>query len=282
MALKIIKADERLKRTSDCVKAVVFGPAGVGKTYQARTLDAKTTLFVDLEAGTLALGKDWKGDVLDIRATSNDMAAHPWELAKAIALWLGGPDPADANGSYSAAAYKQVCEAFGSPDNHKQYETLFVDSITVASRMCFAWCQTQPDAFSEKTGKPDIRGAYGLLGREMIRWVTQLQHCHKNVVLVGILEQQEDELKRKYWDVQIEGSKTGRELPGIFDLVLTLQNFEAEDKSQYRAFVCHQQNPWGYPAKDRSGTLELQEPADLGKVLAKIRAGKRIDTTQKN
>jgi len=255
MALKIIKADERLKRTSDCVKAVVFGPAGVGKTYQARTLDAKTTLFVDLEAGTLALGKDWKGDVLDIRATSNDMAAHPWELAKAIALWLGGPDPADANGSYSAAAYKQVCEAFGSPDNHKQYETLF---------------------------KPDIRGAYGLLGREMIRWVTQLQHCHKNVVLVGILEQQEDELKRKYWDVQIEGSKTGRELPGIFDLVLTLQNFEAEDKSQYRAFVCHQQNPWGYPAKDRSGTLELQEPADLGKVLAKIRAGKRIDTTQKN
>ena len=267
MALKIIKADERLKRTSDCVKAVVFGPAGVGKTYQARTLDAKTTLFVDLEAGTLALGKDWKGDVLDIRATSNDMAAHPWELAKAIALWLGGPDPADANGSYSAAAYKQVCEAFGSPDNHKQYETLFVDSITVASRMCFAWCQTQPDAFSEKTGKPDIRGAYGLLGREMIRWVTQLQHCHKNVVLVGILEQQEDELKRKYWDVQIEGSKTGRELPGIFDLVLTLQNFEAEDKSQYRAFVCHQQNPWGYPAKDRSGTLELQEPADLGKVL---------------
>ncbi len=43
MALKIIKADERLKRTSDCVKAVVFGPAGVGKTYQARTLDAKTT-----------------------------------------------------------------------------------------------------------------------------------------------------------------------------------------------------------------------------------------------
>ena len=26
----------------------------------------------------------------------------------------------------------------------------------------------QPEAFSEKTGKPDIRGAYGLHGREMI------------------------------------------------------------------------------------------------------------------
>lgn len=277
--LKIIKADERMKRTNDCVKAVIFGPAGVGKTYQARTLDPKSTLFVDLEAGTLALGKDWKGDVLDIRSTANDMGAHPWELARAIALWLGGPDPAD-QGAYSRASYEDVCKAFGDPAGHAQYTTLFVDSITVASRMCFQWCQLQPEAFSDKTGKPDTRGAYGLLGREMIRWVTQLQHTPKNVILVGILEQQEDELKRKHWEPQIEGAKTGRELPGIFDLVMTLQNFEAEDKTQYRAFVTQQQNPWGYPAKDRSGTLELQEPANLGKVLDKIRAGKRIDTSK--
>jgi hypothetical protein len=277
--LKIIKADERMKRTNDCVKAVIFGPAGVGKTYQARTLDPKSTLFVDLEAGTLALGKDWKGDVLDIRSTAHDMGAHPWELARAIALWLGGPDPAD-QGAYSRASYEDVCKAFGDPAGHAQYTTLFVDSITVASRMCFQWCQLQPEAFSDKTGKPDTRGAYGLLGREMIRWVTQLQHAPKNVILVGILEQQEDELKRKHWEPQIEGAKTGRELPGIFDLVMTLQNFEAEDKTQYRAFVTQQQNPWGYPAKDRSGTLELQEPANLGKVLEKIRAGKRIDTSK--
>lgn len=277
--LKIIKADERMKRTNDCVKAVIFGPAGVGKTYQARTLDPKSTLFVDLEAGTLALGKDWKGDVLDIRSTANDMGAHPWELARAIALWLGGPDPAD-QGAYSRASYEDVCKAFGDPAGHAQYTTLFVDSITVASRMCFQWCQLQPEAFSDKTGKPDTRGAYGLLGREMIRWVTQLQHTPKNVILVGILEQQEDELKRKHWEPQIEGAKTGRELPGIFDLVMTLQNFEAEDKTQYRAFITQQQNPWGYPAKDRSGTLELQEPANLGKVLEKIRAGKRIDTSK--
>ena len=277
--LKIIKADERMKRTNDCVKAVIFGPAGVGKTYQARTLDSKSTLFVDLEAGTLALGKDWKGDVLDIRSTANDMGAHPWELARAIALWLGGPDPAD-QGAYSRASYEDVCKAFGDPAGHAQYTTLFVDSITVASRMSFQSCQLQPEAFSDKTGKPATRGAYGLLGREMIRWVTQLQHTPKNVILVGILEQQEDELKRKHWEPQIEGAKTGRELPGIFDLVMTLQNFEAEDKTQYRAFVTQQQNPWGYPAKDRSGTLELQEPANLGKVLEKIRAGKRIDTSK--
>ncbi|MEI7774513.1 MAG: hypothetical protein WCK17_07025, partial [Verrucomicrobiota bacterium] len=40
----------------------------------------------------------------------------------------------------------------------------------------------QPDAFSEKTGKPDIRGAYGLHGREMIAWLVHLQHTRaKNI-----------------------------------------------------------------------------------------------------
>jgi hypothetical protein len=47
----------------------------------------------------------------------------------------------------------------------------------------------------------------------------------------------------------------------------------------YRAFICQQQNPWGYPAKDRSGRLELIEAPDLGAVMRKIREGKRLDST---
>ena len=31
------------------------------------------------------------------------------------------------------------------------------------------YAKTQPEAFSERTGKPDMRGAYGLLAREVIR-----------------------------------------------------------------------------------------------------------------
>ena len=38
----------------------------------------------------------------------------------------------------------------------------------------------------------------------------------------------------------------------------------------YRAFVCQTINPWGFPAKDRSGRLDLTEPADLGALLSKI------------
>lgn len=59
---------------------------------------------------------------------------------------------------------------FGDRSVLDRYQTIFVDSITVAGRLCFQWCKGQPEALSEKTGKPDVRGAYGLHGREMIGW----------------------------------------------------------------------------------------------------------------
>ena len=62
--------------------------------------------------------------------------------------------------------------------------------------------------------------------------------------------------------------------------MLTLTNLKAEDGSLYRAFVCREQNPWGFPAKDRSGCLEMIEEPNLAAIIAKIRAGKRIDNLQ--
>ena len=273
--IKIIKADERQKLIPK-INVALFGPSGVGKTTLARTLDPKTTLFVDLEAGTLAI-QDWPGDVIDVRRTAQEYGKYPWEIARALAVYIGGHDPSDVSGSYSKPVYDAVAKAFESIDLNK-YETIFIDSITVAGRDCFKWSQVQPEAMSEKTGKPDTRGAYGLLGREMIRWLTHLQHSSKSVIMVGILDGEKDDLNRLTWNPQIEGSKTARELPGIFDQVMTLQNFKAEDGSMYRAICCHQQNPWGYPAKDRSGRLDLLEPPDLKALMKKIREGKRLDT----
>jgi hypothetical protein len=274
--MRIIKADDRLKAVPK-INIALFGPSGVGKTTLARTLDPATTLFIDLEAGTLAV-QDWAGDVIDIRAAAQEYSKYPWEIARALALYIGGHDPSDATGPYSKPVYDAVCEAFKGIDL-KKYETIFIDSITVAGRECFKWAKVQPEAFSEKTGKLDTRGAYGLLGQEMVRWLTHLQHSPKSVILVGILDSEKDDLNRVTWNPQIEGSKTGRELPGIFDQVCTLQNFKTEDGQLYRGLCCHQQNPWGYPAKDRSGRLELIEAPHLGLLMKKIREGKRVDTT---
>jgi hypothetical protein len=275
--IKIIKADERIAANTK-INIALFGPSGVGKTTQARTLDPETTLFLDLEAGTLAI-QDWNGDVIDIRKTAQGMNAHPWEIARALACLVSGPDPTDADGPYSRTAHEAYVKALGAdPSMLDKYKTVFVDSITVASRLAFQWAQKQPEAISEKTGKPDTRGAYGLLGREMIRWLTNLQHCPKDIILVGILDSEQDDLKRWVHTPQVEGSKTGRELPGIFDQVVTLTTLQTDEGKSYRAFVCQQQNNWSYPAKDRSGRLEMIEPPDLGGLITKIRTGKRLDS----
>jgi hypothetical protein len=56
--------------------------------------------------------------------------------------------------SYSPAHFKVVCDRFGDPAALDRYDTIFVDPITVAGRLCFGWCKGQPEALSEKTGKP--------------------------------------------------------------------------------------------------------------------------------
>lgn len=279
MPVRIITADERLSKPRK-INIAIFGPSKKGKTSQARTLDPETTLFVDLEAGDLALG-DWRGDKFDIRAMATELQVHPWVLARALACVMCGPDMSEPpEGPYSPQSHAAYVAGFGEEfvAGLAKYKTVFWDSITVASRHAFAWAKTQPEAFSEKTGKPDTRGAYGKLGQEMVRWLTTIQHISdKSTIVVGILDQEVDEMRRTIYTPQVEGGKTGRELPGIFDEVFTFTSFTTEAGEDYRAFVCQQINPWGFPAGDRSGCLDMVEPADLGAIIRKINAGQRLD-----
>ena len=259
---KLITADQRLAEKRG-IKGHINGRYKIGKTSLLWTLDAPSTLFIDLEAGDLAV-EGWAGDTIRPRT---------WQECRDFAAYIGGPNPAlRDNQPYSQAHYDHVCSEFGDAAVLDKYETIFIDSITVASRLCFQWCTGQPEAISEKTGKPDTRGAYGLLGREMIGWLTHLQHTRgKNVWFVGILDEKTDDFNRRVYTPQIEGSKTGLELPGIVDQVVTMAEIKADDGSAYRAFVCQALNPWGYPAGDRSGRLAMIEEPHLGRLMDKIR-----------
>jgi len=268
MSLPIISADERLAEMRG-VKAAIFGASGRGKTTLLRTLNGTTTLFYDLEAGDLAI----EGLAVDT------IRPRTWKECRDFAVFIGGPNPAlRKDQPYSEDHYEAVCAKYGDPAVLEKYDTIFVDSITVAGRLCFQWCKGQPEAMSEKTGKPDVRGAYGLHGREMIAWLTHLQHTRaKNVIFVGILDEKLDDFNRKVFVPQIDGSKTGLELPGIVDEVLTLTSLPDDKGVPQRVFVCHTQNSWGYPAKDRSGRLDLLEPPHLGQLIEKIRQPLPID-----
>ena len=262
MTLPIISADQRLAESRG-IKGVIFGKSGIGKTSLLWTLPPSATLFFDLEAGDLAI-EGWPGDSIRPRT---------WEDCRDFAVFIGGPNPALRDEQvYSQAHYNAVCARFGDAAAIDRYETIFIDSITVAGRLCFQWCKGQPEAFSDKTGKPDMRGAYGLHGREMIAWLTHLQHTRtKNVWFVGILDEKLDDFNRKVFQPQIDGAKTGLELPGIVDEVLTMAEVKDEAGNASRAFICQTLNPWNYPAKDRSGRLALVEEPHLGRLMAKIR-----------
>ena len=260
-ALPIITADQRLAAPRG-IKGCIFGKSGIGKTSLLWTLDPERTLFMDLEAGDLAI-EGWQGDTIRPRT---------WKDCRDFAVFIGGPNPALRDDqTYSQTHYDAVCAEYGDPAALGKYQTIFIDSITVAGRLCFQWSKGQPDAFSEKTGKPDVRGAYGLHGREMIGWLTHLQHTRaKNVWFVGILDTKVDDFNRKIFVPQIDGSKTGLELPGIVDQVITMAEISDAGGQAQRAFVCQTLNPLGFPAKDRSGRLETLEVPHLGRLMEKI------------
>ncbi len=85
------------------------------------------------------------------------------------------------------------------------------------------------------------------------------------------------EFNRRSFTPQIEGSKTGSELPGIVDQVITMAEFVNEQKRPFRAFICQTMNPYGYPAKDTSGRLKEMEEPHLGNLRNKIRSTPRKD-----
>jgi AAA domain len=243
-------------------KMLLVAPTGVGKTSLLRTVDPETTLFIDIEAGDLAV-QDVAVDTLRPRT---------WPECRDLAVALAGANPAVSDSAcYSAGHYAAVKDQFGDPERLSRYTTFFIDSITAAGRLCFAWSSQQPEAFSDRSGKKDLRGAYGLHAREMLAWLMHLQQARAiNVVLLGVLETIVDDFNRTEHRLQLEGARTGRELPAIIDEVITYQWVDFGDGMLTRSFICTSPNRWSYPAKDRSGRLDPVEEPNLGKLITKL------------
>lgn len=274
MAIRIISADERLEQLRNKNTFLITGPSKIGKTSLLRTLPPEDTLAVDIEAGMSSV-KDWKGESVSVRT---------YREAAAIACLCGGPNPALRDKDmFSLAHYNAVVNE--NPDlavRIRDKKNLFWDSITDLTRLGFQYAAeiTPP---SDKTGKEDVRGQYGNLGREVVSLLKHVQFgSAANVIFVSILDKATDEFNRDIYTPQMMGGMISRELPGIVDNIFSLVLFDFVDgqqpvfnfeKGQHRAFVCHRLNPWGLPAGTRSDALELLERPDLGYVIDKINAG---------
>jgi AAA domain len=260
--LRLLTADMR-RAEKRGPKVLIVGEPGVGKTYLHRTMSPTALASLQLleaEAGDLP--------IIDLPFAS--IRPRTWQVCRDIACALGGPNPAlPPTAAYSEAHYREVVTdpvlASLAP-----YTILSIDSFTQFSRLCRVWAEQQPEAVSTY-GKKDLRAVYGLVARELISWLQQIQHAReRTVILIAILEKATDDYGVSSWQIQLEGRKTARELPGIVDEVITLQWLDFGDGKRVRAFVCTQPNPWGFPAKDRSGRLDQIEEPHLGKLLHKL------------
>jgi hypothetical protein len=214
-------------------------------------------LYGNIEGGDLAI-QDLKVDKVRLRT---------WPQMREFAVWIAGPNPAvRADAPYGVQHYEAALKAYGKPFF---YETVVIDSVTRAGGHCFEFCKGRPEAFSS-SGKPDLRSAYGLHAREMCAFFLHLQQALSvNVVYLGILETVTDEFGKTEHRLQMEGSRTGRELPSIVDEVITM-HWIKNGNDMFRAFICTAPNQWNYPAKDRSGRLDQIEQPHLGKLLDKL------------
>ncbi|WPZ36745.1 AAA family ATPase [Thalassobaculum sp. OXR-137] len=310
MTLQIRTADQRMQERGK-LNIMITAPHGVGKTTLARTLPyaGKSTLFIDLESGMEAVKGDvvlpdgtplggFAGGDINVRREAAKLGVHPWAYTKALACLLGGPDPAakagvnqetgDFHSPYSADAYNAYASAIGDPAMFSGFDTIFVDSGSVASRSAWSWSLVQPRAYN-KQGKQDTLGAYGLVGDEMIEWATQLQHItDKSVIVLFALDviKDKDIPGRVSYAIQAIGGRTERELPGIFDNVMTLGTFKLDqsgnasldyEKGQHRGLICTSANGYGVPAKDRTGRAAPIEPPNIAALMTKLAGAKRAD-----
>lgn len=269
MTFKIITADERLKEDNAKITAAIFGKPGVGKTSLLYTLDASSTLALDFEGGMLAV-QNWKGDSIPLRT---------YQDAMDVACLIGGSNPAmRPQDPFSQDHYDHVKKVY--PDiNMNNYRTIFFDSISDLSHVAFQYAKTQPSAYNSK-GVEDVRGAYGELGRQVVTLLKHLQHApSKNVIFVGRLERVTDDFNREVFQPQMVGGMISREITGIIDEAISMSLFDYDaatgwkhnfDRGAHRGFVCQTNNPFGLPAKDRSGNLDLIEEPHLGHLMEKI------------
>jgi hypothetical protein len=124
--VKIIKAADRFGEPRG-VKALIVGPTGIGKTWLHRTINSTTALFVDIEAGDLAIGD------LDV----DTLRPRTWPECRDIAVLLAGANPSvPADAVYSKAHYEAVVHEVGEAWPFDRYSTYFIDSLTAAGRLC--------------------------------------------------------------------------------------------------------------------------------------------------
>jgi len=222
------------------VKALIYGPAGMGKTMLSAT--APSPLLISAEAGTLSLKRK------NIERVYGPTGL-PYTVDYPVLVVKTLQDLADIY--YWCAGSHEA----------KNFQTICLDSLSEIAEQILA---------NAKPQVKDPRQAYAAMMDQMGTFVRSYRDLPGfNVYMSAKMEPHKDEMSgiTKYLP-SMPGQKLGPQLPYFFDEVFRLGVGKTPDGQDYR--FLQTQPCMQYEAKDRSGSLAEIEYPHLTSIFNKI------------
>lgn len=219
------------------ISALVYGPAGAGKTTLAATTgDPARTLVLAAEPGLLPLRN------VGVRFVEID---GPEKLHEVLA-WL------------ESAGLKLS----------KRWAWVILDSISEIAERVLKSMMSRP---SKSGDKGHGMAAYGETQSTMLDAMKRVRNLPTNTLTVAKQERVEDGEQRLIYGPMFPGKKLAGQSVYEFDLVMALRVSRDEQTKQVTRWL-QTQADGKYEAKDRSGALQPAEPPDLAHIAATILA----------
>jgi hypothetical protein len=141
-----------------------------------------------------------------------------------------------------------------------QYQSVGIDSLSEIAEVVLS---------AEKKKAADPRQAYGAMQDKVGDLVRAFRDLPgKHVYMSAKVERAQDEQGRLLYAPAMPGNKTGQALPYWFDEVFALRCETGDDGKVVRMIQTDTDGIWA--AKDRSGKLDMWEPANLGAIIEKV------------
>jgi phage nucleotide-binding protein len=191
-----------------------------------------------------------------LAATTGDPSATIIVSAEAGLLSLRGEDIAVAE--VKSLAELRAVYAYLRKGDHP-YRWVIVDSISEIAEVCLG---------EEKRSAKDPRAAYGQMAEVVVGTLRAFRDLPCHVVFTAKQDRTQTEGGAMLYGPSMPGKQLGPAVGYLVDEMWALRVTKGDDGALIRSL---QTGPDGvYDAKDRSGSLQHHEPADLSAVAAKI------------
>jgi hypothetical protein len=216
---------------SSGIKLCVFGLAGAGKTVLSATTGTNTVIL-SAEAGLLSLKN------------------APAEVKARLAV-------------IQIKNLSDMGEAFNWLTSERKADWLVIDSISEIAEVVLS---------TAKEGTKDARGAYGDMADDMMKLIRALRDIPGyNVMMTSKMGRIKDEHTGiTSYVPMLPGKQLTNQIPYMFDEIFALRvEPHPENPTEY-VRVLQTGRDLMYDCKDRSGMLNLFEPADISYIANKI------------